>query len=76
MQFDYGKVFIAFSAIMTGIVLILSGDHTQGVSMVTLVLGYTMGNGRLIARGENPQPMISRKNTSTGAPVDTTPDGS
>lgn len=70
MQFDYGKVFIAFSAVMAGITLIITGDHAQGTNIIVLVLGYTMGNGRLIAKGENPQPMMSRKGTSTGKPED------
>lgn len=61
IQVEWGKVLIALSTIIVGIVLILTGDHTAGVAMVMTIVGYTFGNGRLITKGEDPVHMISRK---------------
>lgn len=62
MSVDWGKVVIATVAMIVGIVLIITGDTTAGVGLVTLVVGYTLGNGKTAVRNEQPQPMIGRKN--------------
>lgn len=60
IQVEWGKVIIAVTAILTGIVLIIVGEHTAGVGMVTTIVGYTFGNGRLISTGKAPVPMIAK----------------
>lgn len=69
MVTDWGKVAVAVVAIVFGIVLALTGDTTSGVSIVTLVIGYTMGNGRLIVKNQQPQPMIGRSPPDTPTPT-------
>ena len=75
LDYDYGKVAVALLTIVTGIVLILTGDHTSGIAMVMTVVGYVFGNGRLIAKGENPRPLVRRNNRPEAEPPTTTNTG-
>lgn len=61
IQVEWGKVVVAVSAIVGAITLILVGETTAGASLLTLIVGYTIGNGRLISRSQEPVHMLMRK---------------
>jgi hypothetical protein len=71
MEFDFGKVLTVFGVLVAGVVLILTNDHVAGVSLITAVMGYTMGNGRLIQKGQDPVPMVRRRSTPPPPPAET-----
>lgn len=61
MNINLAKLVTAITTIVGMVTLLAMGSisETQGVSTITLVLGYILGNGVAALRGEPVQPVIS-----------------
>lgn len=58
LEIQWGKVVTNIGALIAGIILIIKGEVALGSNMVTGVLLYSYGNGRLVTKGEAPSNMI------------------
>lgn len=58
LEINWGKVITNLGALAAGIVLIIKNQTTEGVAIITLITGYTYGNGRAISKGEAPSNMV------------------
>lgn len=63
MQIEWGKLIVLSLAVAGAVLLLALGRISEGagVGIITGALGYTFGNGRLMARGKEPVPMIRRR---------------
>lgn len=62
---DYGKLIILSIGLIGAMVLLFTDtiDDAAGVGIITGILGYVTGNGRLAITGKNPSPMLAPANT-------------
>lgn len=63
MNINLAKLVTAITTIVGMVALLALGSisETQGVSTITMVLGYILGNGVAALRGEPVQPVISAR---------------
>lgn len=57
-EIEWGKLVLSSILLIGGFALVLTGSKTEGVGIITAVMGYVFGNGRLASKGKPSQPMI------------------
>jgi len=63
MSVNPPKALIALVALICMTVLLALGkvDHSQGLPVVTMIVGYSVGNGLAAASGKPVEPIIKKK---------------
>jgi hypothetical protein len=63
MTFNPSKALIAFTALicMTILIAVRAIDQDQGLPIVTMIVGYSIGNGITALRNQQMEPIIKRK---------------